>query len=76
METLKNGRPRTYKYPKKNAGLSLSPEVLEALKNLPQVKQEWTKSYLVEQILRNFLSLPADYDWSDLKRVSVGRVIE
>jgi predicted DNA-binding protein len=76
MSSLRRGKPRHQATIKKNAGISLSIELIEALNNLPQVQSEWSKSYLVEQILRNYLNLPSDFDWDDLVRVARGRVIE
>lgn len=76
-------RPRMGTYNRRNAGLSLSEEVIKALDNLHQVKtpvseEGWTRSYLVEQVLRNWLNradIPADYDWDDLERLRQGRLI-
>jgi hypothetical protein len=76
-------RQRLGTYLRRNAGLSLSEDVLAALDNLNQVKtpvsqEGWTRSYLVEQILRNWLDrpdIPADYDSDDLERVKRGRLI-
>ena len=74
------GQPRHQKTKKRNAGIALSEELIEILDALPQIqatekKDGWSRSYLVEQVLRNYLSLPADYDWDDLQRIVKGAVI-
>jgi hypothetical protein len=59
-----------------SAGHSLSPEVREKIASLPQVaSSEWSKSYLAEQVWRNFLGLPSDYDAADLEMVRNGNII-
>jgi hypothetical protein len=56
---------------------TLSPEVVEALSSLPQVKAgEWSRSYLVEQILRVGLGMPGDYSPDDLALIVQGVIIE
>lgn len=73
----KGGRAKKAKFPKRNAGVSLSPEVIEKLSALPAVTcGEWSKSYLIEQLLRNYLGMPADYNWFDLHLISQGRIVE
>ena len=58
-------------------GEPLSPEVVDAIATLPQVSSgEWSRSYLVEQLLRNYLGLPADYEWSDLELIASKRIAE
>ena len=72
-----SGTPARSPFPKRNAGHALSPEVIEAIANLPQVRSgEWSKSYLAEQLWRNFLKLPADYNWGDLDLVAINHIIE
>lgn len=72
-----NGEPAKVSNPKRNAGHALSPEVLDAIASLPQITSgEWSKSYLAEQLWRNFLKLPADYDWGDLDLVALRHVVE
>lgn len=57
--------------------MGLSQEVAEALKRLPQVGTgTWTEAYLVEQLLRHYLSLQGDYDYGDLELVRCGAVLE
>lgn len=65
---------------KKNAGLSLSVELLQAIADLPQIKTPedqdgWSKSYFVEQVLRNALSMPADYSSEDITAIANGSII-
>ncbi len=65
---------------KKNAGLSLSKELLQAIADLPQIKTPedqdgWSKSYFVEQVLRNALGMPADYSSEDIAAIANGSVI-
>lgn len=56
---------------------TLSPEVVEALSNLPQVNSKtWSRSYLVEQILRIALNLPAEYSPEDLAVIVKGAIVE
>jgi len=73
---MKKGKPRHGATLKKNAGHGLSQEVLEALASLPQIKSgKWSKSYLAEQLWRNFLGLPVDYDKNDLQKIADGKII-
>lgn len=65
---------------KKNAGLSLSEELLQAIADLPQIKTPedqdgWSKSYFVEQVLRNALGMPADYSHEDIAAIGSGSII-
>ena len=68
---MERGQPQRGMQPASNLGASVAGEVNDALKELAK-KQGWSKSYLVEQILRNYLDLPADYTWSDLQLVKLG----
>jgi hypothetical protein len=53
------------------------PEVLEAIDSLPQITSgEWSRSYLLNQLVANWLGLPADYEWSDLDIVQKKGVVE
>lgn len=74
------GQPQHQSTPKINAGLSLSVELVEAISNLPQVKTPlnqdgWSRSYFVEQALRNVLGLPADYSLEDIKAIARGSIV-
>ena len=72
-----DGTPSIAPNPKRNAGHALSGEVIEAIAQLPQVQSgTWSKSYLAEQVWRNFLGLPADYDSGDLEIVRMRHIIE
>jgi hypothetical protein len=72
-----DGSPAKSSNPKRNAGHALSAEVIAAIDALPQVQSgEWSKSYLAEQLWRNFLKMPADYDWGDLDLVAIHHIIE
>jgi hypothetical protein len=74
---IEGGSPARATSTAKNAGHALSQEVRETIAALPQViSGEWSKSYLAEQVWRNFLNLPSDYDESDLNLVSQGKVID
>jgi|GEM_PF-4131788 len=74
---LPDGTPAKSSSPKKNAGHALSPEVINAIALLPQIiSHEWSKSYLAEQVWRNYLGLPSDYDWTDLEIVAIGKIID
>lgn len=74
---LPDGSPAKTANPKRNAGHALSPQVINAIAELPQVKSgEWSKSYLAEQLWRNFLGLPADYDWTDLQLIAKGKIVD
>jgi hypothetical protein len=58
---LLGGLPAKSKSPKRNAGVALSQEVIDAIAKVPEIESnEWSRSYLVEQLLRNYLGLPAD----------------
>jgi len=60
---LPGGTPSKTISPKRNAGHALSSEVIAAIAALPQIESKrWSTSYLSEQLWRNFLNLPADYD--------------
>lgn len=73
---LPGGEPARSDNPKRNAGHALSQEVIEAIANLPQVQSgEWSKSYLAEQLWRNYLGLSADYDWSDLDIIAAKQIL-
>jgi hypothetical protein len=65
---MERGQPRRGEQPVKNLGVSVSGEVEAELKRIAKV-QGWTKSYLTEQILRNYLGYPSDYSWNDLQLV-------
>jgi hypothetical protein len=59
------------------AGVSFTPELLAVIDALPQVaSKEWSRSYLIGQVLINWLGLPADYDCSDLDVVAKGGIVE
>lgn len=74
---LPDGSPARTDNPKKNAGHALSQEVIDAIANLPQIKsKDWSKSYLAEQLWRNYLGLKADHDWSDLELVAAKQKID
>jgi hypothetical protein len=74
---LEGGSPARAGNNAKNAGHALSEEVREAIASLPQITScEWSKSYLAEQVWRNFLGLPSDYSWADLRLIAEGKVIE
>lgn len=74
---LSDGSPARATHPKRNAGIALSAELLDAIANLPQIQSgEWSKSYLVEQLGRLWLNLPADYDNADLSLIANGEIIE
>lgn len=74
---LPDGSPNKTSNPKKNAGHALSQEVIDAIANLPQVQSgEWSKSYLAEQLWRNFLGISADYGWSDLMLISKKQIVD
>jgi hypothetical protein len=62
--------------------ITISDRVLNAVYDLPQVKTDnqtdgdkWTADYLIEQILRNYLRIEADYTSQDLAVVSAGHII-
>jgi hypothetical protein len=59
------------------AGVSFTPELLAAIDTLPQVaNKEWSRSYLIGQVLINWLGLPGDYNQSDLGIVVKGGIVE
>lgn len=68
---MQRGQPKRGEKTAKNLGVSVAGEVSDSLKELA-LKQGWSKSYLVEQILRNYLDLPADYTWTDLQLAKLG----
>lgn len=58
-------------------GVSFTPELIAAIDALPQVtSKEWSRSYLINQVLLNWLHLKADYDGSDLELIAQGRIVE
>lgn len=58
-------------------GIAFRPEILEAIDRLPQVlSKEWSRSYLLNQLVANWLELPSDYEWSDLDIVKSGEIVE
>jgi hypothetical protein len=58
-------------------GIAFRPEVLKTIDMLPQVLSgEWSRSYLLNQLVANWLNLPSDYEWSDLDIVRDGGVVE
>jgi hypothetical protein len=58
-------------------GVSFTPELIAAIDALPQVtSREWSRSYLINQVLLNWLRMKADYDQSDLELIAAGRVVE
>ena len=72
-----DGSPAKAENPKRNAGHGLSVEVIEAIAALPQIKSgEWSKSYLSEQLWRNYLGLASDYELSDLDLIVEGAIVE
>ena len=59
------------------AGVSFTPELLAVIDALPQVaSKEWSRSYLIGQVLLNWLHLNADYDEGDLELIAQGRIVE
>lgn len=68
---MPKGQPKRGVKVAKNLGVSCSGEVEEKLKQIAN-KQGWSKSYLVEQVLRVYLDLPSDYTWADLELVKRG----
>lgn len=71
----KAGQPRHYKLPKTTMGIGVSVELLEEIDSLPQLKVI-SKSYLVEQILRQFLGMPTDYSDEEMARISQKEIVE
>jgi hypothetical protein len=58
-------------------GVSFTPELIAAIDALPQVtSKEWSRSYLINQVLLNWLRMKADYDQSDLELIAGGRIVE
>jgi hypothetical protein len=73
---LGRGQPRHGEKLKRNSGMSLTGEVLDAINELPQIQSgEWTKSYLAEQLWRNYLGLPTGYNTVDLELIAQGKII-
>jgi len=73
---IKKGKPRHGATLKKNAGHALSGEVLDAIAELPQIKsKKWSKSYLAEQLWRNYLGSPSDFSQKDLNKIVQGLII-
>lgn len=68
---MQRGQPKRGEQVAKNLGVSVAGEVSDGLKELSQ-KLGWSKSYLTEQILRNYLELPSDYTWTDLELAKLG----
>lgn len=62
---MKRGQPRRGEKTAKNLGVSVAGEIEAGLASIAQ-RQGWTKSYLTEQILRNYLGYSADYSWTNL----------
>jgi hypothetical protein len=59
------------------AGVSFTPELLAVIDALPQVaSKEWSRSYLIGQVLLNWLEVPADYDRGDLEIVAKGGILD
>ncbi len=58
-------------------GVSFTPELIAAIDALPQVtSKEWSRSYLINQVLLNWLRMKADYDGGDLELIANGRIVE
>lgn len=58
-------------------GVSFIPDLIAAIDALPQVaSHEWSRSYLINQVLLNWLRMKADYDHSDLELIAKGEIIE
>jgi len=73
----KGGRGVISESVSKNAGHALSQEVRDAIAALPQVEsKEWSKSYLAEQVWRNYLGLQPDYDLADITMIAKGHIVE
>jgi hypothetical protein len=74
---LPDGTPAKADYPKRNAGHALSSDLIEAINELPQIKSgHWSKSYLAEQLWRNYLKLPTEHSWEELEMIAQKQVIE
>lgn len=74
------GIPPFPRYRERNANLSISEELLQAISDLPQIKTPetkggWCKSYFVEQVLRNALSMPADHSPEDIAAITNGHIV-
>lgn len=67
---MPRGQPRRGEEVAKNLGVSVAGEVNARIQEVAQ-RQKWSKSYLVEQILRVYLGLPSDYTWEDLQLVKL-----
>lgn len=73
----KGGRGRRSPNKAKAVGVSLSQEVRDAIAELPQFKSgQWSRSYWIEQLIRNNLGMPADYSQSDLELIANKQIIE
>jgi hypothetical protein len=73
---LPTGEPARASTPKSNAGHALPEDVKQAIASLPQIESgEWSKSYLAEQLWKNYLGMPADYDWADLEIIAKGEIL-
>ena len=73
----RGGRSAKAESVSKNAGHALSQEVRDAIAALPQIKdKEWSKSYLAEQLWRNYLGLTVDYDLADLAMIAKAHIVE
>jgi hypothetical protein len=58
-------------------GVSFTPELIAAIDALPQVtSKEWSRSYLINQVLLNWLRMKADYNQGDLELIVEGRIVE
>ena len=58
-------------------GVSFTPELIAAIDALPQVtSHEWSRSYLINQVLLNWLKMQADYSIGDLELIAQGRIVE
>lgn len=71
------GRCKRSPKKKRVVGVSFDPKVIATIDSLPQVTSgEWSRSYLLNQLAANWLSIPTDYEWSDLDIVRKGGVVE
>lgn len=74
---LPDGTPAKVDHPKRNAGHALSSDLIEAINQLPQITSgTWSKSYLAEQLWRNYLKLPADHEWEELELIAQKQIVE
>ncbi len=65
--------------------IDLTPEVVDVIKQLSQIDpnhylksaddDRWSIAYFVDQVLRNKLGLPTDYDECDLELILKNRII-